>query len=142
MDAALHVGFCECTDNSRKGALKECCAHVLIIWRCTSILLTLCDKGQLPMEANELGKDSCRNLWDHFAKQKGNKQKKKASQLPIYNLQPNTNKLQAQRQLDACLFWHRTSGIFPVHSKHPAQCSAVIYTHLCIGRTALSAAVL
>lgn len=87
MDAALHVGLCECTNNSRKGALKECCAHVLTVWRYTSILVRLCDKGQLPMGANQPGKDSCRNLWDHFAKEKGNKQKKRQVnfQFIIYN---------------------------------------------------------
>lgn len=146
VDAALRAGLCECTDSSRKGALKQCCPHVLIIWRCMNILVRLCDKGQLSSEANQPGKDSCRNLWDHFAKVKGKKRKKSkksksTSKFIIYN-QIQTNKLQAQRKLDACLLWHRMSGIFPVHSKHPAQCSAVIYTHLHIGRTALSAAVL
>lgn len=70
------------------------------------------------------------------------KKKKNINKNLTFNLELNTNKIQAQRQLGAYLFWHCVSGIILIHSKHPTQCSAIIHMHLCIGRTGLCAVVL
>lgn len=125
VDAALRAGLCECTDNSRKGALKQCCPHVLIIWRCTNILVRLCDKGQLSSEANQPGKDSCRNLWDHFAKEKGKKSKKSkksksTSKFIIYN-QIQTNKQTPSPKAAWCLF-ALAQNVWDISSTQQTSC--------------------
>lgn len=136
-DGALHVGLCSFRNSSRKDVLKHDCEYVLVISQWTNNSLRLykdkpaveqINQGRIPMQLHGI------------TLQKENKQINKRIWLLIYKW--TQQKIQAPRQFGAYLFWHWMSGIFLIHSKHPTQCSDIIYTHLCTGRTWPCASVL
>lgn len=114
---------------------KPNCEYVPLLSRCTSSLVRLYNIKPTLEWSKPTREGLVYNFTESFWKRK-----RKKNNL-TFNLELNTNRIQAQRQLGAYLFWHCASGIFLIHSKHPTQCSAIIHTHLCISRTGLCAVV-